>query len=606
MEAKDAKTLIVSGTEGSGKSTIAAAFAQQLPRLLQDDDAILCPIFLDYTGDFANDIVRQYLSTAVSTTLKRRPELLNKDFLDLHFDSAKSFADTEDCRHIFEDLALQFSSIFLLVDNIEAYGPFKIANALWSTAGERDRSWLKRDRKATSNGDIDEIQYTLRLLCFSKSSSSDYSWAWKNWNDDSPNKPIQLVIPEEAVKKDMAIYVQQTAPDIADMFQGEEAALTATEIEQALLTGPANNFTLIRAFIDFIRHQPTVADVREAMKQIPPDIEQLYLKVLGDLSSYRDGRTILAFEVFKLLVGSFRPLELSELAEILAVEPGVHAINPSRRYPQDRFEYLVRALCGPFIMVENDTVHLVSSSTKSFFTDLSVEGGGKTTECTKLTFDTPRSKRFSLAAKDIIAKKCFAYLSLSRFSGAQNSLPAVGDREGWLKQFPFFNYASNCWLNHVFDLADHLKGPAERNHRKEFGFDAQLLQLLSTFLTSSNCWTYLEGSLLFSSAREVRETLLFCQYPIGETNTFMKDTGYNKTTSIKSVYANILVFWAFGVDSILAGLEECPLETALQVIREMRDDQIAHGITSSLPHIGKTRYEEGYKLPEAPWNIWRG
>ena len=55
----------------------------------------------------------------------------------------------------------------------------------------------------------------------------------------------------------------------------------------------------MQASIEYIRHQPNLADLREALNSLSPDIKDLYMKALTQICSYEDGRTYLAIEVLK-------------------------------------------------------------------------------------------------------------------------------------------------------------------------------------------------------------------------------------------------------------------------------------------------------------------
>ncbi|KAI9766720.1 MAG: hypothetical protein M1840_006364 [Geoglossum simile] len=199
-------------------------------------------------------------------------------------------------------------------------------------------------------------------------------------------------------------------------------------------------------------------------------------------------------------------------------------------------------------------------------------------------------KSLESIGKDAIAKRCITYLSLSCFSGRDESLPAPGDTEGWLQRFPFFDYASNCWMDHIFFLVDILKNPTALS--SEYGFDATLLEMIAEFLSSPNCWTYLEGTVLFSSARETRKSLHFCRLPIKESGDLWSD---DVRKGRENPNARVLEDWALGASIVLKEMEDLPVEDALLYIRLSRDGQV-DSTGNSLLEIGRKFRSEGREI----------
>ena len=98
-----------------------------------------------------------------------------------------------------------------------------------------------------------------------------------------------------------------------------------------------NRFRWVQCQVDHIRTLRTAKDVKLALQQLPPNLDQTYDNIL---LSVRPADHDYLRRVLQLLVFSARPLTLYEAAEAIIVEPGVSEIDEDARLqrPEDLLE----------------------------------------------------------------------------------------------------------------------------------------------------------------------------------------------------------------------------------------------------------------------------
>jgi hypothetical protein len=595
VDAHNTKVLDIIGSEHCGKSTITAAFIDQLPVLFQAKGSFLCPVFLE-RDDTAFAWYKKDFCAALHEIFRLRPELLTKELITKYHTPTTEHLSAAGSHPLFKEVATQCSPLYILLDRFDP----------WSA----ERFY----EKASHLSKGPEQPFSLRIIIFRGPDTDRYKTEWEGLSKDEKSQVFSFSINSDSVKEDMAPFVREAAKKIAiNRIDDDGWTDLVADVKETLMKGTTNNFLLMRTSLDYIRQQPSVHDVCVALKSLSPDIKEMYMKTLTQISTYQDGRTYLTVEIMKALLSSFRPLKLRELAELVVIQPGTTAIDDARRYREQNFGSEVQSLCGPLVLVEQQDDHQVvrpsSVSRKEYLKALRLEGSGNKVQFLSDTLpasyskderDETRWKSLVYISKDSITRKCISYLSFSCFSGEESSLPVLGDKEGWLNRFPFFDYTSNCWLNHLFDLADYMKNPflVEGSNwaRKELWFDKDLLGMLVKFLALPNSWTYLEGLLLFSSAREARETLSFCRYLIADTEKWLDL--WDKGTRPDHPNARILEDWALGTYDFLGDIESLPIEDALQVIRQSRQAQI-EGTGLSLLDNRKALKIAGHQIGEA-------
>ena len=162
-------------------------------------------------------------------------------------------------------------------------------------------------------------------------------------------KNIEVMrIENAAVDHDVAIYVhavlatdnrlrahRQAIKDlIAISFTAGAHGMCVATTDFLLLTLTLSRFRWVQCQVNHIRRLRTANDVKHALQNLPPDLDQTYDNIL--LSVQPEDRGMLR-KALQLLIFSARPMVLREVAEAIMIEPSTTEIDEDDRLqrPED-------------------------------------------------------------------------------------------------------------------------------------------------------------------------------------------------------------------------------------------------------------------------------
>jgi hypothetical protein len=533
----------ITGPEGCGKSSLAAAVADEVNTLYCNDKVRV--VFVSLSVWDTN-----ILSLIIFDILNEKRDLLSSEILNLH-ETKTEQASPQACFKIYHTLARSLERLYVITDGGSRYST---------------RDCIKAVSTIPTN-----VGLKVRLLY----TGMQFVPSWEGEQDALfPFLKYSISIDVEALNTDIEDYAQASGKEVAALHCNEQNRESfANEISKALLQEQSRDFKIMKAKHEYLLVQPTKEDVRSALQILPPELENLYLETLKTLQARRGGQFRVALEIFKAALGSFRALELEEVETILTLDLDARAVNKDRAPSFDQLKSTILQLCRMFVTIDGNHVKPASSSTRRFLEQLYFHDG--TGEICLSSTCGVRHKSLQDLSREMMLKKCLVYLSLPALSG-DSPLPALGDEAAWKGRFPFFEYASNSWPNHLMSLVNTLKNP-EKNWRMEFGFSPDILGLLAVFLNSRNCWTFLEGSVLFSSVLETTHAFEAFAYPIKETGSYLQQWGIFE--GLENVNAHVLENWVSGAKQTLISLEKMSSHIAdeanrksfvLEVIRQFR------------------------------------
>ena len=312
-------------------------------------------------------------------------------------------------------------------------------------------------------GDCHEVLKSLETIAISSSMKSSLHLFISSINEKGiessfhkmPNITTETLNPRD-IWNDIHLYVEDSLETNLRLRQ-HDPELKA-KIRLALTGGAQGMFRYVYCQLVLLSRLRTPGAVAEALKSLPPTLDQTYERLLARIEGEEDRR--LAREILEMLAFSFRPLKLREVCEMLQITPGLAILDESKRLtdPGD-----VLGICGAFLNYQKDTdvVALAHHSVKTYLVSNLPEG----------------SKYFQLSEAEAhrnLATKCLAYLSLDVFSsGPCNLADKLGHR---LQRHPLFQYAGQYWALHTQELEAHGK--------RELGED--LWKLLKPFLFSAD------------------------------------------------------------------------------------------------------------------------
>ena len=197
-----------------------------------------------------------------------------------------------------------------------------------------------------------------------------------------------------------------------------------------------SRFRWVYCQLDLLSRLRTPGAVRNALKSLPPTLDETYKALLSRIDGEEDKK--LSRDILELLAFSLHPLTLSEICEYLQITPGMFILDESKRLtdPKDVF-----SICGSLLNISGRSaqVSLAHHSVKSYLLS-DIKGD---------------ASYFQLSAPDahrIIAIKCLAYLSLEEFSsGPCEKQSGINDR---YERYPLLNYATLKWAVHTQKLEE--------------------------------------------------------------------------------------------------------------------------------------------------------
>ena len=96
------------------------------------------------------------------------------------------------------------------------------------------------------------------------------------------------------------------------------------------MTNVMTRFHWVRCQLDTLTNCQNLRDIKTALKVLPKDLNETYARILLKISERKETAKV-AEKILRWLVGSMRPLELSELEEAIMIEPGTSELNEELR-----------------------------------------------------------------------------------------------------------------------------------------------------------------------------------------------------------------------------------------------------------------------------------
>jgi ankyrin repeat protein len=189
------------------------------------------------------------------------------------------------------------------------------------------------------------------------------------------------------------------------------------------------------------------SSVRRILEELPESLDETYERILREIGKPNQGH---AHRLLQCLVVAVRPLEVKELAEVLAVDfnaGGMPKLNPGWRWEDQ--EEAVMSACSSFVTIVKDgdsrVVQFSHFSVKEFLT------ADRLAEAIR---DVSRYHIRLEAAHTILAQACLGVLL---------RLDDRVDRDS-IKSFPLARYGARYWPTHarVENVSSHIKDGMER------------------------------------------------------------------------------------------------------------------------------------------------
>ncbi|KAJ9639353.1 hypothetical protein H2199_006386 [Coniosporium tulheliwenetii] len=234
----------------------------------------------------------------------------------------------------------------------------------------------------------------------------------------------------DAVKEDIKVFTEARLKEDT-MLAGLSDKLKA-DIRRVIIDRASGSFRFARMQIDHLSSQRTGRLIREALQQMPVDLNSTYVSMLKRISP---ADRVMARRALLWLSFSSRPLYLSELCEAVVLEKDDTSLDNDSRLQQP---HLVLDICKGLAdyNVETRQVTLAHSSIKTFLTSEAI----RTSPASFYTLNPQWENQ-------TIMRKCLRYLLFTDFrNGESRADPQTGV---YWHEFPLLSYATVYWLRHV-------------------------------------------------------------------------------------------------------------------------------------------------------------
>lgn len=261
---------------------------------------------------------------------------------------------------------------------------------------------------------------------------------------------VQVVaeeIREEDVKADINLYLEANMDQLPIIDQDTRRDMIST-----IITKSAGCFLWVSLMLQELSRVHTSAEIRQVLEDVPSDMDELYLRILDNMSKAPYGRE-LAKAILTWTVCSARPLSTEEL---------YHALQLDIKDSIDSVERSIKSSCGQLIYIDAQSkVQMIHQTARDFL----------------LKLDTNTSE-FAVEAKTghkRILMTCLHYLNGNEMRGPRHRRLSAIDIVN--ERCPFASYACNAFFEHISYVSS---------------IDDDFLVAMAKFLNSSNVLSWVE------------------------------------------------------------------------------------------------------------------
>ncbi|KAJ7266837.1 ankyrin repeat-containing domain protein [Mycena rebaudengoi] len=178
------------------------------------------------------------------------------------------------------------------------------------------------------------------------------------------------------------------------------------EIENQIISNVDGMFLLAKLHIDSLTIKNTISAVREALKNLPTDLEHTYNEAMDRIEAQSQDDRNIAKRVLIWIANSKKPLSVAELQEAIAIEPGTKRLDRDSLLDSD----IILSVCAGLVVINHadGSVRFIHHTTQDYM-------------------DYVQSSKFPLAQTEI-TRGCLTYLLYDDFL----QLPVSFDETGVL------------------------------------------------------------------------------------------------------------------------------------------------------------------------------
>ncbi|KAJ7218731.1 ankyrin repeat-containing domain protein [Mycena rebaudengoi] len=232
--------------------------------------------------------------------------------------------------------------------------------------------------------------------------------------------PTAPVLEIRAREEDICRYIDahiQTSSRLSKHVQARPEL--RAEIESKIISNVDGMFLLAKFHMDSLAIKNTVKAVRDALKNLPEDLEHTYNEAMDRIEAQNKDDREIARRALIWVANAKRPLSVHELCEALAIELGATMLDADGMLD---IEFIVSVCAG--LLIVNHAVRLVHYTTQDYI-------------------DRVQPSRFPHAQTEITSQ-CLTYLSFDDFR-----IPRSRDDWKLYHKHKLLSYASHYCLVHA-------------------------------------------------------------------------------------------------------------------------------------------------------------
>ncbi|KAJ7287134.1 ankyrin repeat-containing domain protein [Mycena rebaudengoi] len=395
-------TLWCQGIPGAGKTVLSSVVVNYLQAQFQpiENIGVACLYLNHKEGDLQSP--ENLLASLWWQLVIGKPLVASVHKLYEHHHDRRTRPSVQEIDNVFRSVIAEYSKVYLVIDALDEYPDDQrhwLLNHL-ATLGPKTNVMLTSRPHITLNPTLFPEIHTLEIC---------------------------------ATEDDICRYVDshiQMSPRLSRHVQSRPEL--HQEIEAKILHNVEGMFLLAKLHVDFLATKITVKSLREALKNLPKDLEHTYNEAIERIEAQSEEDRNLAFLALTWVANAKRPLTIAELQEAIAIEVDSKLLDPDSILD---ITYIV-GVCGGLMVIDlaDGRVRLIHYTTQGYL-------------------DSVQATKFPWAQTKI-TEACLTYLSFETFQNLPRSWKVKDDVEALLHRHAFLDYAFEYCLIHAAGLPE--------------------------------------------------------------------------------------------------------------------------------------------------------
>ncbi|KAJ7291361.1 ankyrin repeat-containing domain protein [Mycena rebaudengoi] len=375
-----------SGIPGAGKTVLASIIVDYLRSHTQSDVVAVAAAYLNHKEREVQS-PSNILAGLWWQLVSERPISVSVQKLYQKHQKQRTRPSLDEVREIVRSAVAEWSRVFIVIDALDEYP-------------EAHRCILL-DTLATIGA--------VSLLLTSRPNIAPESFF--------PTTPVLEI---RAREEDICRYIEahiQTSSRLSKHVRVRPEL--RVEIESKIISNVDGMFLLAKLHMDSLAIKNTVKAVRDALRNLPEDLEHTYNDAMDRIESQNKDDKEVALRALIWVANAKRPLSVHELCEALAIELGAITLDADGMLDMD---FIVSVCAG--LLIVDQAVRLVHHTTQDYI-------------------DRVQPSRFPRAQTEITSQ-CLTYLSFEHFRGHRSQ-----DNPSLHRKHKLLSYASHYCLVHA-------------------------------------------------------------------------------------------------------------------------------------------------------------